>query len=61
MRRSDQGKCKTADETVDAAQLISLLKQLREVIVANRESEIVQLLNDICDAARTAPITSHLV
>jgi hypothetical protein len=57
-RRSDQGKCKTSGETVDAAQLISLLKQLREVIVANRESEIVQLLNDICDAARTAPITS---
>lgn len=57
---SDQGKCTSASEAVGAAQIVTLLKQLREVVVANRESEIVQLLNEICAAARIAPVTSSI-
>jgi len=61
-RRAIDPKLETADrvhddstpsETINSQQVVSLLKQLREVVVANRQSEIIDLLNDICEVART--------
>jgi len=49
-------RCRNTADDSDTERLMSLLRQLKAVVMANRNPEITRLLSEVCDAARMSPV-----